>query len=93
MSGGSHNYLCFQVEEEYVGSMHDKEMDMLIDDVSKILHDLEWYDSGDIGEDTYRKRINEFKKKWFQDSRTDRMKAIIIEECERLKKELLEYVG
>ena len=93
MSGGSHEYLCFQVEEEYVGSMHDKEMDALIDDVSKVLRGLEWYDSGDIGIDEYRECIRAFKKKWFMDSREDRMKAMVEEECGKLKEELLNCIG
>lgn len=93
MSGGSHDYLCFQVKEEYVGAMHDKEMDDLMDDISKILHGLEWYDSGDIGEDTYRKQLKEFKKKWFTSNRNERLKEIVSSECDKLKHELIQMIG
>ena len=34
MSGGSHNYICYRIEEDLVGQMEDKELDDLMRDIS-----------------------------------------------------------
>lgn len=93
MSGGSHNYLCYQIEEYYVGHMHDRELDDLMKDIAKLTHDLEWYDSGDYGPDGYFDTVKEFKKKWFQGVRKDRLRKLIDESVDELRKELYGMVG
>ena len=40
MSGGSHNYICWKIEEELVGRMHDAELDDLMNDIAELAHDL-----------------------------------------------------
>lgn len=62
MSGGSHNYICFRIEEDLVGKMHDRELDALMADVAKLAHAVEWWESGDTDEDDYRKAVSSFKK-------------------------------
>lgn len=44
--------------------MHDRELSELMADVMCLLHALEWYESCDIGEESYKKYINKFRKKW-----------------------------
>ena len=44
--------------------MHDRELSELMADVMCLLHALEWYDSCDIGEESYKKYVNKFKEKW-----------------------------
>ena len=44
--------------------MHDRELSELMADVMCLLHALEWYDSCDIGQESYKHYINMFKKKW-----------------------------
>lgn len=92
MSGGSHNYLYNRVEEEYCGAMHDIELDDLMTDIVKLLHDLEWYDSGDYGENTYRELVNKFKKKWFGTSREDRLKEYVDKSVESVRNELYSLI-
>lgn len=70
MSGGAYDYLCYRVQETYIGEMYDIELDDMMKDLCKVLHDLEWWQSGDISEEDYRKRVSEFKKKWFSGNRT-----------------------
>ena len=41
MSGGSYSYICFTLEEECAGKMHDAETDLFVKDFVKVLHDLE----------------------------------------------------
>lgn len=89
MSGGSYNYLFYQVESEYEGKMYDVEINELIKDLVPILRAVEWWQSGDTDEDRYREQVAEFKKKWFKTARKDMIKRIVETECERLKEELL----
>ena len=87
MSGGSHNYIAYEINAELfenriethytnvcdaknariarnLNPMHDRELSELMADVMCILHALEWYDSCDIREESYKQYINMFKKKW-----------------------------
>lgn len=88
MSGGSRDYICYTVERELLGRMEDAELDRMIVDFGKLLHDLEWWTSGDIEEDAYRKTVKEFKKKWFKSNPKIRTEEIINEKIEELRKEL-----
>ena len=88
MSGGSHGYIYSQIQDELCGQMYDAELNDLMKDVAKLAHDLEWYDSSDIGEETYQKTITEFKRKWFKAKREDRLKAYVDEAMEKLRSEM-----
>ena len=55
MSGGSYNYIYATLKDECGNQMHDAEMNDLINDLCEVLHDLEWWQSNDICEETYRK--------------------------------------
>lgn len=88
MSGGSYSYVYCQVENECVGRMFDRQLDEMMKDLVKVLHDLEWWQSSDTGEDTYRRAVTEFKKKWFKQRKIDIHKQIE-SEFERTKDELM----
>lgn len=92
MSGGSHGYVYYQMEEYLDGQMRDLEMNELVKDLIKVAHDLEWWDSSDICEDDYRKTVRAFKAKWFG-NRDKRLITYINESCEKLKAELIEMIG
>ena len=66
MSGGSFNYMCYSIEDEYKNQLHDDELNELLVDFIKVLHDLEWWQSGDYCADTYRKTVKDFKNKWLR---------------------------
>ena len=89
MSGGSFDYECYRVEEYYCGRMGDVELNEMIEDFAKVLHDLEWWHSGDIGEEDYRETVNNFKKKWFKRTKGD-IEKIIEQKMSNLKQELTE---
>ena len=55
-------------------------------------NDLEWWQSGDIGEEEYRKTVTWFKKKWFKRTKTN-VKELIESEFENKKQELLRDLG
>ena len=67
MSGGSHDYIYSALLNQCQDKMRDEELNEMIVDFATVLHDLEWWCSGDIGEDDYRKSATDFKKKWFRD--------------------------
>ena len=45
--------------------MFDIELNDMMYDLVKVLKDLEWWQSGDIGEEEYRKTVKGFKDRWF----------------------------
>lgn len=89
MSGGSYNYNYNTIEWEYVGKMYDSVLNQMMKDLVKVLHDLEWWRSCDIGEEDYRKTANEFKEKWIFHGDNELCRQIIIEEFEKKRDELL----
>ena len=88
MSGGSYDYMYSRVEEEYVDRMFDSQLSTMMKDLADLLHDLEWWQSSDTGEDTYRMAVTEFKKKWFKQTKIDVQKQIE-SEFEKTKNELM----
>lgn len=88
MSGGSYSYICNRVEEECVNRMYDSQLNEMMKDLVNVLHDLEWWQSCDTGEETYRRTVTEFKKKWFKQTKIDVQKQIE-SEFERTKDKLL----
>lgn len=95
MSGGSMDYLFIKVEEEAVGKMHDAELDEFMQDVAHLLHDAEWWDSGDIIEQTYRESVARFKRKWFGTGghRSKRLERLIDEKIDQVRKECRQMIG
>lgn len=93
MSGGSYCYKYYEVEDYYVGAMYDEELNEMMKDLVKVLHDVEWWQSCDIGEDDYRKTVNAFKAKWFDSDRGERLKPIIDRKINKVRKELIDMIG
>jgi hypothetical protein len=89
MSGGSYEYGCFKIEELYVGAMHDDEMNEMMKDLYNVLHDVEWWQSADIGEEDYRKTVKNFKDKWFG-KRDENLTRIFINRIETMNREFLD---
>ena len=88
MSGGSYDYIYSKLLSECAGRMYDVEMDDLIKDLAKVLHALEWWQSGDTRENTYREEVSRFKAKWFECDRATRLKDYIDTEIEKIRDEL-----
>lgn len=57
--------------------MHDRELSELMADVMCLLYGLEWYDSCDIGEETYKECVNKFKAKWLKRTEKDRLNSYL----------------
>lgn len=92
MSGGSMNYIYDQIYEASILAS-DPEICELLKDVSKVLHDEEWWKSADYGKDTYLKSLAEFKQKWFKTTREERLKDYIDRELEKQREALYGLIG
>ena len=93
MSGGSYSYKFCVVDDYYVGAMYDEELNEMMKDLVKVLHDVEWWQSCDIGEESYRKTVKEFKDKWFNADRGERLKPIIDRRINEVRTELINLIG
>lgn len=93
MSGGSYSYIYSRLEEECGGRMYDAEMNDLIEDLCEVLHDLEWWQSGDSSEDRYRNTLMKFKAKWFKGDRQERLKGYIDEQIGIVRSQLYSLIG
>ena len=112
MSGGSHNYIAYTINDELfknriethytnvcdaknariarnLNPMHDRELSELMADVMCLLYGLEWFDSCDIGEETYKECVNKFKAKWMHRTENDRLNSYA-EDLKRYYEELVE---
>ena len=92
MSGGSMDYLCYRVEEA-ASAMGDRELTELVKDVAELLHDREWYISGDYGANTWEESVRKFKQKWFDKPREKRLKALIEQMFDETKQECMNMIG
>lgn len=91
MSGGSMNYVYAQVRE-VADHFSNPQIRELIEDVSDLLHDKEWADSGDYSDGTYNKTEKDFIEKWFL-NHDKTLKAIISNEIESVRDRLLNCIG
>lgn len=57
--------------------MHDRELSEFMTDVICLLYGLEWFDSCDIGEETYKECVNKFKAKWLKRTEKDRLNSYL----------------
>lgn len=99
MSGGRFNYTDSRLKDEIFGwadepsnVFEDREISELVWDVLNLIHDYDWYASGDTGKETYLKAKAEFKKKWFS-NRGVRVRRIVDEAIEQCKNELYDTFG
>lgn len=92
MSGGYFDYLCFKIAETYEGCMEDPVLDAMLVDFVKVLHDLEWYKSCDIGPDDYHRTANWFKNKWIGRP-APILRDVVEQEMRNMRKRLLTAVA
>ena len=84
MSGGHFDYTDSQAKNEIFGwtdkptnVFEDREISELIFDVFDLIHDYDWYVSGDTDENDWLKAKRAFKAKWLHSPPEERTKAII----------------
>jgi len=96
MSGGRFNYADFRLKDEIFGYhnkptnvFQDREISELVWDVLDLIHDYDWYASGDTSKATYLKQKAEFKKKWLS-NRGVRVRQTVDTAIQELRDELYE---
>lgn len=82
-------YSLFGWTDQYKNILEDREISELVWDVLTLLHEYDWYKSGDNGRDDYLEAKRNFKKKWFTPNKvSDRRKCYIDEVLAEAKQEL-----
>ena len=96
MSGGYFEYRDSHLKNEIFGwsdtprnVFEDREISELVWDVLELIHDYDWYKSGDTCKDTYLKNKAAFKKKWFS-NRGVRVRHTVDTAIQELRDELYE---
>ena len=99
MSGGHFDYVDGRLKDEIFGwtdkphnVFEDREISELVWDVLDLIHEFDWYKSGDTCEGTYLKAKAEFKKKWFS-NRGVRIRNIVDDAIADCKAELYKTFG
>lgn len=99
MSGGRFDYKDSSLKNEIYGwtdrpsnVFEDREISELVWDVLDLIHDYDWYASGDTCKETYLKAKSGFKKKWL-DNRGVRVRRIVDDAIEQCKNELYNTFG
>ena len=95
MSGGSFDYKdqellneIFDYEEKCSNKFEDMEISELVWDVLNLIHEYDWYHAGDTGEDKWLKAKIDFKNKWFNSNREERIQRYIDNALSNAKEEL-----
>ena len=96
MSGGHWNYQDSRLKNEIFdysntpwNALEDREISELVWDVLELLHDYDWYASGDTCKQSYLDAKTAFKKKWFS-NRGVRVKRTVDNAIDELRQELYE---
>lgn len=103
MSGGRFNYQDGALKSEIFGYyfnkqecvpnvFEDREISELVWDVLDLIHDYDWYASGDTSKQDYLDSKDAFKEKWFK-NRKAVDKAIVDKAVKELKSDLYESFG
>lgn len=99
MSGGRFDYMDSNLRDEIFGwtdkwhnVFEDREISELVWDILILIHDYDWYVSGDTSKDDYLKAKAEFKRKWLS-NRGVAVKRTIDTAIKELRAELYETYG
>jgi len=99
MNGGHFEYLDGRLKDEIFGYenkvknvFEDREISELVFDMLDLIHEFDWYYSGDTGKETYLEAKAKFKKKWLS-SRGVRIKHTIDKALDEVRAELYETYG
>ena len=99
MSGGNFNYVDATLRDEIYGwsetwhnVFEDREISELVWDILDLIHDYDWYVSGDTRRETCLKAKADFKNKWFN-NRDVVVKRVVDTAIEEVKAELYETYG
>lgn len=101
MSGGHFDYIDGSLQSQIFGwdtetteeamklnPLQDKELSGMVFEMLNLLHDFDWYVSGDTSKTTFSKNLMEFKNKWLNSTTEDRIKYIVDSSLNSVKEDL-----
>lgn len=95
MSGGYFDYKdvdlkreIFGWDKEHANVFEDREITKLVLDVLNLIHEFDWYKSGDTDGGSYLRAKKAFKEKWLEPPVEVRAKKIIDEAVEEVREDL-----
>lgn len=95
MSGGHFNYQdsvlkneIFDYESKPSNQFEDMEISQLVWDLLDLIHEYDWYISGDTGRQKYLDAKKTFKDKWLKGNRNARLTEIIEDRLTEVSDEL-----
>lgn len=101
MSGGHFDYKDSTLKAEIFGwgidsveqaikqnPLQDKEFSAMVYEMLDILHDFDWYMSGDSSKERYLESLQAFKNKWLKTNSEERIRYIIDNEINSMKQDL-----
>lgn len=100
MSGGYFDYKdrvlkteIFGWDKEHANVFEDREITKLVLDILNLIHEFDWYKSGDTDERDYLRAKKAFKEKWLEPPVEGRVLRVIDEAVEELREELYKTYG
>lgn len=72
--------------------LEDRELSEMLFDMLNLLHDYDWYASGDTGESDYLEAKTAFKNKWLKNPRV-RVRHVVDTAVEEMRQELYKTYG
>lgn len=102
--GGTFNYIDSQLKNELFGWSYDndnwsgrnvfedREISEIVFDVLSLIHEYDWYNSGDTGEEKYLEAKKNFKDKWLNKPKV-RVQHVIDTAVEEMRQELYKTYG
>lgn len=76
-----------------INPMEDKEISEMLWDMFCLMHSYDWYASADTCEETYRKDVERFKKKWLGKPNKARVQKVVDQELERVREDVYRTFG
>lgn len=73
--------------------LEDKQLSEMLWDMFCVLHSYDWYACSDTGEDTYRKDVEYFKKKWLKASPEELVRREIDANLEEARQAIYQSLG
>ena len=75
------------IEDKYCGKMEDDDLNGMMKEIIGLLHDLEWWNSGDYSEEQYRETVKKFKDKWFG-KRDQNLLNNVLQKIDKMREEI-----
>lgn len=76
-----------------INPFHDVEMSEMFWDILVVLQSLDWFDSADTSELTYREDVEYFKNKWLGKTTDERINKMIDDAVEKARHEINVALG